>query len=280
MDKANKKHITGLITIVTIAVVLISVGCIENDRSSSSSPTPTPTRTTTQPPPLPAPTPTTESRTLSVSKLLEDPAYDTEVKIYGTVSALGELFCPCFALATDRKMLTVHHDLMVEDDGTERPPVDIEGIKNGDRVIVTGELRSSSGTAPSTTFWAINIEKMVERGAAQGDEAVDLANVNDIEIMLLESFPVQINVIARGEHPDSCTKVDEITTVREENTFVVTINAFRPADAMCAQVITPYDEIFALDVVGLKAGVYTVDVNGIPDTFELQIDNQDKNKDE
>jgi len=30
---------------------------------------------------------------LSVSELLEGPAYDTEVKIYGEVSLLGELFC-------------------------------------------------------------------------------------------------------------------------------------------------------------------------------------------
>jgi len=165
------------------------------------------------------------------------------------------------------------HYLERYDDGTERHSASVGGIKNGDRVIVTGELRSSSGTVPSTTFWASNVEKTVERGAAQGDERINLANVNTIEIMILESFPVQINVAARGEHPDSCTKVDEITTVREGNTFVVTINAFRPADAMCAQVITPYEEVVALDVFELKAGVYTVDVNGIRDTFELQMDN-------
>ena len=272
MNKVNKKHITGLITIVAIAMVLISAGCIGDDVSSPSSPTSTPTRTTT-PPPSPAPTPATESRTLSVSELLESPVYGTEVKVYGTVSSLGALFCPCFTLATDGKMFTVHYDLMVDDDGTERHSASVEGIKNGDRVIVTGELRSSSGTVPSTTFWASNVEKTVERGAAQGDERINLANVNTIEIMILESFPVQINVAARGEHPDSCTKVDEITTVREGNTFVVTINAFRPTDAMCAQVITPYEEVVALDVFELKAGVYTVDVNGIRDTFELQMDN-------
>ncbi|MEA1864193.1 MAG: hypothetical protein U9N46_03180 [Euryarchaeota archaeon] len=91
--------------------------------------------------------------------------------------------------------------------------------------------------------------------------------------MLLESFPVQVNVVARGEYPDSCTEVDEITTRREGDTFFVTITAFRPADAMCAQVITPFEEVIALDVVGLKAGVYTVEVNGIRDTFELQMGN-------
>ena len=105
----------------------------------------------TQPPP---------EGTLSVSELLENPVYDTEVKIYGKVSLLGELLCPCFELTSDGKKVEVWYDLMVEDDGTQRPPVSVEGIENGDWVIVTGELRSSTGTAPSTTFWASNIERL------------------------------------------------------------------------------------------------------------------------
>nr|QNO44572.1 hypothetical protein KKOBALHG_00009 [Methanosarcinales archaeon ANME-2c ERB4]QNO44945.1 hypothetical protein DIMMFDLM_00002 [Methanosarcinales archaeon ANME-2c ERB4]QNO45103.1 hypothetical protein HICMJNBA_00009 [Methanosarcinales archaeon ANME-2c ERB4] len=97
---------------------------------------------------------------LSVSELLESPVYDTEVKVYGIVNHLGQLLCPCFTLYSDRKMLDVRYDLMAEDDGTERPAVSVEGIENGNWVIVTGELRSSTGTAPSTTFWASNIEKI------------------------------------------------------------------------------------------------------------------------
>jgi hypothetical protein len=31
---------------------------------------------------------------------------------------------------------------MVEDDGTEKSPVNVEGIENGDWVIVTGELKT------------------------------------------------------------------------------------------------------------------------------------------
>jgi len=202
---------------------------------------------------------------LSVSELLKNPVYDTEVEVYGKVSALGEFLCPCFALTSDGKMLEVWYDLMVEDDRTERPAVSVEGIENGGWVTVTGELKSNTGTAPSTTFWASNIEKIIRKN--------EVANVNDIEIMLLESFPVQVHVVARGEHPDSCTEVDKVTTRREGNTFFVTITTTRPADAMCAQVITPFEEIIPLDVVGLKAGVYVVDVNGVRDTFELQIDN-------
>jgi len=210
---------------------------------------------------------------LSVSELLEDPVYDTEVKVYGIVSALGEVDCLCFELTSGGELLWVWYDMMVEDDETERPAASVEGIENGNRVIVTGELKSGGQHCTRNDFWASEIENMAEEDVVEEAEAVRLANVKDIEIMLLESFPVQINVIAKGEHPDSCTKVNEITTRREGNTFFVTLTASRPADVMCAQVITPFEEVIALDVVGLKAGVYTVDVNGVRDTFELQMDN-------
>jgi len=241
--------IIGLITIVAIVAISIFSGCIEDKSTAPVSPI-------------------KSNGTLSVCELLENPVYDTEVKVYGKVSALGELFCPCFVLTFDEKSIEVWYDMMVEDDQTKRSAVSVEGIENGNSVIVTGELRSGNGTAPSTTFWASNIEKTDKE-----NERVNSANVKNIKIMLLESFPVQVNVVAKGLHSDSCTKVDKITTRREENTFFVSITSSRPVDAICAQVITPFEEVIALDVVGLKAGVYTVDVNGVRDTFELPIDN-------
>ncbi|MEA3323525.1 MAG: hypothetical protein U9Q37_00040 [Euryarchaeota archaeon] len=273
MKTTKKKSLTSLIAIVTIVAVLISTGCIgEKTPPSVPTSTPTPTQTITQnPPPASAPG---SGGDLSVSELLESPVYETEVNVYGDVSALGELDCPCFTLTSDGEVLEVWYDRLVEADGTERPAVSVERVKNGNRVSVTGELRSSNETAPSTTFWASNIEKMVAK-----DAAVSLANVNDIEILLLESFPVQIHAVARGEHPDSCTKVDKVTTSREGDTFFVTITTSRPADAMCAQVMTPFEEVVVPDVVGLKAGVYTVEVNGVRDTFELQTDNIIENDD-
>jgi len=50
---------------------------------------------------------------LSVSELLEDPVYDTEVKVYGIVSALGEVDCLCFELTSGGKLLWVWYGSMV-----------------------------------------------------------------------------------------------------------------------------------------------------------------------
>ncbi|NJD54234.1 MAG: hypothetical protein FIB07_15380 [Candidatus Methanoperedens sp.] len=99
------------------------------------------------------------------------------------------------------------------------------------------------------------------------------ATVESIEIMVLESFPVQIKVNARGYLPDGCTRIDGITKEKKDNTFSVRIKTVRPVDTFCTQVIVPFQEAISLDVYGLKAGKYTVDVNGVNGTFELMADN-------
>lgn len=99
------------------------------------------------------------------------------------------------------------------------------------------------------------------------------ANVENIEIMILESFPVQVHVTATGNLPDGCTEIDEIQTEKTGNTFKVSISTKRPRDAICTQALVPFTETIPLEVRGLEAGTYTVDVNGVTDTFELATDN-------
>ena len=109
----------------------------------------------------------------------------------------------------------------------------------------------------------------------EGEKALQFgwARVETVELLMLESFPVQINVVARGSLPDGCTKIHEIIKEREGNSFLVTIRTARPADAMCTQALVPFQEVISLDVVGLKAGKYTVEVNGVKGSFELSQDN-------
>jgi len=99
------------------------------------------------------------------------------------------------------------------------------------------------------------------------------ANVKRIEILILESFPVQVQVRAMGYLPDGCTTICDISQSREGDVFTVIITTSRPADAFCTQVLVDFEELIPLDVVGLPAGTYTVDVNGVTDTFTLTVDN-------
>ncbi len=101
---------------------------------------------------------------------------------------------------------------------------------------------------------------------------IGLAPVEEIEIVLLESFPVQVQVIASGNLPDPCTEIYQINQEIEDNTFFVTIKTYRPP-GLCIQVLAPFEEIIPLEVYGLPAGTYTVDVNGVQATFDLEVDN-------
>jgi len=101
---------------------------------------------------------------------------------------------------------------------------------------------------------------------------ISLAPVEEIEIVILESFPVQVQVIARGNLPDPCTEISEILQEREDDTFFITIKTYR-SPGFCIQVLAPFEEIIPLDVYGLPAGTYTVDVNGVQATFDLEVDN-------
>lgn len=123
---------------------------------------------------------------LSIAELLENPVYDTEVAIYGKVSLLGELFCPCFVLTSGGQEVEVWYGLMVEDDGAEWPAVSVEGIENGDWVVVTGELKSDGTYRSLNDFWAGSIEKCVDASFAGEDVS---AEVGDVLTVILESNP-------------------------------------------------------------------------------------------
>jgi inhibitor of cysteine peptidase len=100
------------------------------------------------------------------------------------------------------------------------------------------------------------------------------AQVTSIDLLLLESFPVQVHAAVKGDFPDACTAIGTATQRREGNTIYVELMTTRPADMACAQVITPFEHNVPLDVAGLPAGTYTVDVNGVTGTFKLDVDNK------
>lgn len=110
-------------------------------------------------------------------------------------------------------------------------------------------------------------------GTTGGDYIYGTAKVESIQIVTLESFPVQIQVIAKGYLPDGCTEINEIKNESEGNAFNITISTKRPKDAFCTQAIKSFTETIPLEVRGLKAGNYTVNVNGVTGSFELPVDN-------
>ena len=109
-------------------------------------------------------------------------------------------------------------------------------------------------------------------GCTSLEPIYDLANVEYIDIVILESFPVQVHVVASGYLPNPCTEIDQITQERTDNHFSIKISTYR-SPGICIQIIVPFEETIPLEVDGLHAGTYTVEVNGIQGSFVLKTDN-------
>jgi putative hemolysin len=102
------------------------------------------------------------------------------------------------------------------------------------------------------------------------------AQIDEVTVQMLESFPVQVEVLIRGSLPNSCTQIDKLDQRfdPEENIFWIEITTVRTTDDACAQALVPFEDTVPLDVYGLPAGTYTVDVNGKRETFTLEVDNE------
>jgi len=101
------------------------------------------------------------------------------------------------------------------------------------------------------------------------------ATVEEIDVILMESFPIQVAVLVKGYLPDGCTLIDQVRSrfEPESDRFVIEITTVRDADAACTEAIVPFEERVPLDVYGLPAGTYFVDANGVVDSFTFDVDN-------
>ena len=99
------------------------------------------------------------------------------------------------------------------------------------------------------------------------------AIIDKVEIIILESFPVQVRADITGQLNDGCTSLDDVAVTYADTVFTIDATTQRPADGFCTQALRPFSESVELGVLGLKAGTYTVIVNDFQTSFTLDIDN-------
>ena len=123
-------------------------------------------------------------------------------------------------------------------------------------------------------------EELPDVQSAEGDEEEmkmiigESAYVDSADILFLESFPLQVHAVVKGNLPDGCTKIREITVEKEgEDHFIIHIITQKPDGLMCTQALVPFEENVALDVYGLPAGTYTVTAGEIETSFTFEQDN-------
>jgi len=97
--------------------------------------------------------------------------------------------------------------------------------------------------------------------------------IKAIEVVMYESFPQQVNVVAKGQFTDNCTKIGDIMENQSGNTLKLTITTTRETNKVCKPMKRVFEEMIPLNVVGLRAGIYNIKVNNLSDFFELDVDN-------
>lgn len=126
---------------------------------------------------------------------------------------------------------------------------------------------------------------LIRKNKRVGEESqyeVGQAMVDSIDITLRESFPVEVDVLVKGNLPDGCTELGDAKQQLLGKTFNINLETrkLKDADVMCTQALVPFEETIALEnVVGITAGEYTVTVNGVSKTFVMDVDNYISNED-
>ncbi len=109
------------------------------------------------------------------------------------------------------------------------------------------------------------------------EDVTNQAVIDSVEILLMESMPVQVTVEITGSLSNGCLFIDTVETTREGMNFTINIITGREPQDVCTEALMPFTERVPLDVLGLEAGTYTVEVNGrsgaVTQTFDLAIDN-------
>lgn len=106
-----------------------------------------------------------------------------------------------------------------------------------------------------------------------GDVITGTALIDTVDLLMMESFPLQMMAHLTGNYQDGCTSLGEVKQERIDNVISLTIATVRPADMMCTQALVPFEENIPVDIYGLPAGEYTLNVNGVTATFTLDMDN-------
>lgn len=101
------------------------------------------------------------------------------------------------------------------------------------------------------------------------DMLIEPIQVDQVEVRIAESFPVQVFAHVTGVIGDGCSSVLPAEQKREGNTITLTINRQRPADAICTQIAKLYEENIRL-TGDFPAGEYVLKVNAVTQTFTVK----------
>jgi len=99
-----------------------------------------------------------------------------------------------------------------------------------------------------------------------------LAPIESVQLLIMESFPVQYSVVVVSGLPNSCASFAGYRLDRDGTTIQVEMMNLKPSDpeVVCAQVYTTVETIIPLGSDFESGTTYTIAVNDVIETFIAQ----------
>lgn len=92
--------------------------------------------------------------------------------------------------------------------------------------------------------------------------------IDGVEILLLESWPVQVKAVIRGSLPTPChTLAWNLGEPDADGRIVLAVFSTVDMDQVCTQVLDPFER--TVDLGSFTSGAYVLVVNGVEYPFEI-----------
>lgn len=101
------------------------------------------------------------------------------------------------------------------------------------------------------------------------EEAYDLA-IDNMQVVVEESSPIQVAVIVNGTLPDRCISIVRIRADYDNSGFKLNILTRREIGLECEPDPHSFEEYVFLDVDDLPEGTYQVSLNELSESFTLE----------
>lgn len=158
-------------------------------------------------------------------------------------------------------------------------PLDMTDLPSGlYRVIAAGimaefelDLTPELEPSPDLSFGIESVAEVDGSGLAERFNAA----VNGVTIEQSTTFPTEVTAIVQGAFTASCYQIDNYEQAYDapNRRFIITLQAVGPLAEICTTAMVPFNVSIPLAAERLKAGAYTVSVNGVEAEFTLLVDN-------
>lgn len=170
------------------------------------------------------------------------------ISLFATPDASGPAVDSCIKDPTPFKMSI---PLSVVDLPAGRYSATVNGVRG------EFELKNSN----TTTFLMT-----ADLPISKGDILVD-----DVRMEVGVGSPIPVHAVVSANLPSYCAQLGEMRLHRDGNNFLVRLVSYRLTETECNPDTLPIRLEIPLNIIGLEAGTYTVNVNGKTTTFETPL---------